>query len=361
MRGHTSGKVRFRAFLAGSVSVLAVGAASAQNAGAPALVPTGPVAAQPTPAFPTFPAVPSVQPTAAASTLRGPPPPAGVTPPSAPALATPVEPTRTELPGVPFPSMMPQSGARPVPLSNQPLGLDSTRTQESMEQIRRQTNERLGNIREGLGMTPPNLTERMTELQELNELQRRTRMHMARRQEAEAAMAVYGLLFDARREEDAARREREDRDKEREDRTRAPVALGAAGTPNQPGAPNQQQVIEAATRMELPLPRIVTVSGGRENLRAVLLVPYVGEVSVGPGTVLPGDRRVISVTSGGVTVRDPRLGLVALGFGDSVPAAPPMIQNRPGTPPFGGPPPSFSPAGPPAFPLPSPTSPPVPR
>ncbi len=247
-----------------------------------------------------------------------------------------------DLPGVPFPSMV-QQGTRPVPLSNQPLPLDPSRTQSNMGQLERQVGERMQQLRTGAGvgqpaggaavpggMTPPSIAGYAGELQELAQTQRNIRVLQARRQEAEAAMQLYNLLFDARREDEAARRQ----EREREDRSRTLSSADPSASPSAPQATASQAAFEAASRMELPLPRIVTVAGSGSALRATLLVPYIGEVTARPGTMLPGERRVTSVTADGVTISDPRLGRVSLGFGDSVPAAPPQrIPSLPGVPP----------------------------
>jgi type IV pilus biogenesis protein PilP len=244
-------------------------------------------------------------------------------------------------------------GQRNIPLSNQPLGFDPARTQENMRQLNSQVQERMQNLREGAGlptpgrapnlaspttqggMNSPAITSYANELQEMAERQRNARLLQAQRAEAEAAMALYGILFDARREEEAARREKREREeREREERERAQresvPASSTAAVQQVPESTGQQQSIDAATRMELPLPRIVTVFGSAGSLRATLLVPYVGEVNAGPGTMLPGERRVVSVTNEGVVVSDPRMGRVSLGFGDMVPAAPPQRPTATG-------------------------------
>ena len=358
-----------RLMMAGGAAIMLTSSAFAQSAGPPSLTlqstaPGNPSVGLQPPSLLVAPQVPgSVQ--------------ANVPPPIP--LPQPVDATinpnapieRTELQGVPFPNMVPGT-PRSTPLSNRSMGVDTNQTGKNMEQINTQTAQRLGEIKAGIGATSPsggpvsqpnisggglqnpNLSGYASELQELAALQRSTRLLQARRQEAEAAMAVWGVLYDPRREDEAMRiekdakeaKEKEVKDKEAAERARPSTQLSSVGgIPNSLGVVSGPDAIEAAMKMDIPLPKIYLQFGSGKELRATLLVPYVGEVPASPGYPLPGGRVVVSVTKNGVIVRDPRMGLVTLGYGDSVPAQPPSQSQPQGQPNI---PPLFNPQSSPA-------------
>ena len=321
--------------------------------------------------------LPGVQPGMTAMPPGRGPQPAPVAAPAAPAAADNGSVLTNDKPllGAPFPSMAVQGQKPPLPLSNQPMGITTQRTGEDMQQLQQQTADRMNELRNGTGLGTPDVSPYGSELQEMAAIQRRTRLLQAKRQEAEAAIAVYGVLYDSRREEEAARKAKEVKERQekeaKEKEEKAEQARIAALTPPPPpvpvkavAVPSAQQPVNtqpvaaqpqapqsaAATIQEMPLPRIVTIWGTGTSLKATLLVPYVGEISATTGTSLPGDRKVVSVSNSGVVVKDPKLGNLSLGYGDSVPAAPPVVQaaatrfpNTPLTIPQMPPMPSFAP------------------
>ena len=70
------------------------------------------------------------------------------------------------------------------------------------------------------------------------------------------------------------------------------------------------------------LPRVVSIIGVGDDVRATVLVPYDGQVVVTAGQTLPGGLRVSRISTAGVIVTDAAGRTFALGFGTHVPAMP---------------------------------------
>ncbi|MGU3404491.1 type IV pilus biogenesis protein PilP [Methylobacterium brachiatum] len=80
-----------------------------------------------------------------------------------------------------------------------------------------------------------------------------------------------------------------------------------------------------------PKPLVASVHGSGGSLRAVVLVPYVGQFTVRQGSSLPGGMKVVSISDAGVTVsKDGRR--IPLAFGTEVPRIQPVsaVGGAPG-------------------------------
>lgn len=80
-----------------------------------------------------------------------------------------------------------------------------------------------------------------------------------------------------------------------------------------------------------PKPLVASVHGSGGSLRAVVLVPYVGQFTVRPGSSLPGGMKVVSISDAGVTVsKDGKR--IPLAFGTEVPRIQPVsaVGGAPG-------------------------------
>ena len=73
-----------------------------------------------------------------------------------------------------------------------------------------------------------------------------------------------------------------------------------------------------------PKPLVASVHGSGGSLRAVVLVPYVGQFTVRAGSSLPGGMKVVSISDAGVTVsKDGKR--IPLAFGTEVPRIQPCL------------------------------------
>jgi type IV pilus biogenesis protein PilP len=261
---------------------------------------------------------------------------------------------------LPFPSMADKDGdakkqIKPPP--GQPLSLQSKKIEADMKRLENQVNTRLSQMRVGAStdenqagaspaglsaspgsgkLSPPNTSGYRDELDELAEEERQIRLLQLKQERASLAMKLWNTLYDPRefvngglvRPVEKSEKSGEDGKKEVAKTAPAPLPVLAPQPVDTPS---------------LPYPKVLEISGTGGDLQATLLVPYLGEMNVAKGTVLPGGRRVEEVSSRGVMVNDPTAGIVPLGYGDSVPLAPTtvppsamgqMLQNRGGMPAF---------------------------
>lgn len=244
--------------------------------------------------------------------------------------------------GVPFPSMLTKDGGdKPEkPFSGQRMSLDDKSIDKDMHQLDGQVDNRLRDLTIGDGkMSPPDVSKYHGELDEISEQQRQIRLLQLKQERATLAMKLWETLYDPRKEEkDAGKSGKDAEAKKNESAQIEPVK-----PPPVPQQPAQGGEAMQAMRNSLPFPKVVEIFGTNRSLTGVLLVPYIGEMNVVPGTVLPGGRRVVRITTDGVFVSDPTLGTVPLGYGDSVPLSPPAERA-----------PAPSPPGPIAMPPPQP-------
>lgn len=226
--------------------------------------------------------------------------------------------------GAPFASMVrgqqgqqQRQGSGPqLPLSTEPMAIDQTQMNGALARAGQQVDDRLENLRIGSGqLTPPDTSGYRGELDEMASIQRQLRLLELKQKQANAAIQLWSTVYDPRREENAARAAVE---------ARQAAEAPAAAPAQQQGQAQQQARPQAEEAQPLPFPRVLSVRGTGSSLRATLLVPYTGELDASVGTVLPGERRVTRITADGVAVSDPKLGAVALGYGDSVPLMPPV-------------------------------------
>ena len=103
---------------------------------------------------------------------------------------------------------------------------------------------------------------------------------------------------------------------------------GAAKTGPAPSEEDTKRKIDEAVQQALaqkkleednaPKPLVASVHGSGGSLRAVVLVPYVGQFTVRQGSGLPGGLKVVSISEAGVTVvKDGKR--IPLAFGTEVP------------------------------------------
>ena len=234
----------------------------------------------------------------AATASASPPPAAGSGPPAMAAGAP------LALP----PGAVPAANAAPA------ADADAAGSQaDAYAQFKRHAEERLATLRLG----PPDVSGYRGELDKMSEEQREIRWLQLALQRVDLAEKLAALLDSGH--------------------------LGDNAKDAKPGAKDQAQqaaaaeekakhaeATEAAQRPE-PFPKVVQITGASGALKAVLLVPYVGEVTAVAGTSLPAGRRVTRITTDGVFVADPKAGTVPLGYGDAVPLMPPApaAQQQP--------------------------------
>lgn len=224
-------------------------------------------------------------------------------------------------PGVPFPSMAPAVQAQTtqadakgpvIPLSTQGMSMQQPRVDATLAHMDKQVDTRLDGLKVGNPLPSPDVSGYSSELKDMAEEERQIRLLQVKQQRADLAMKLWSTTFDPRREEDA------------QNAAKQPVIVAAPASTADSKA-RTQNVTEAI----MPLPKIVSIAGqhvssGHESLTAVLLVPYVGEMSAVVGTSLPGHRQVTRITPDGVVVSDPKLGSIPLGYGDAVAMSPPV-------------------------------------
>lgn len=301
--------------------------------------------------------------------------------PAMPASQNPAIPSQGVLP---FPSMAEKESGderklvKPPPGQN--MSLQNKKIDDDMERLENQVNERMSQMRVGSNaektigadvpaagaapgsgnLSPPDMSGYRDELSEMGEEERQIRLLKLKQERASLAMRLWNTLYDPREFVNGGlpqESEQSKKDKSAEDKK--PVA--ALPPPVLP-MPITAPVVEQSEKQALPYPKILEISGTGSRLQATLLVPYLGEMSVVGGTVLPGGRKVEEVSAQGVTVTDPEMGTVPLGYGDSVPLSPAtpaarlgpmgmggqMPQGRFGPPQFQTP--QFQPPMPPAMP-----------
>ena len=309
--------------------------------------------------------------------------PSPVPQPSAPRVG----PVAAPAPGVPFSAIV---GASPTkvspPPSNQPMAIDGAAVDRTIQGAVAQADARVQtmDISHPPAMDLPNMAPIRGELDTLTGIQRSTRLLEAKRLQAEMAAKLWVTVFDPAKEKALADAASEARG------TGSPSVPGAvASNPSNPTpatpvtpTPTIPQIGPSPTPIgpvapvaapeppapHLPYPKVVQIIGTGSSLRATLLVPYVGEVRATVGSTLPGGRRVTKVSALEVMVSDKSDGNVVLGFGSSVPLAPPPVPValpastqagngpiRPGAPPVFTPPPipPVPPTPPAAFPRPA--------
>jgi hypothetical protein len=250
-------------------------------------------------------------------------------------------------PGVPFPAVLgiqqSNRSGPPIPLASEPMSLDQAKTDATLAQMGSQVDKRLQGLSAGQGaMDSPDTTPYRSELEQMQEEQHQLRILRLKQEHADLAMKLWATTFDPRREDAAAKAAGGPAQQN------APAAIGTAAQ----AAVGSKEAADAAAAAAAakpvepdaqPFPKVVSISGQAAtrghndgSLKANLLVPYVGEVTAVVGTQLPGKRRVSAITPDGVSVSDPKLGTVPLGYGDSVALAPPPIAPAAPAPGFPG-------------------------
>lgn len=247
-------------------------------------------------------------------------------PRSAPGTPPPVAKTADQGPGVPFPSMRP--GAKPpeIPLSTEKMDLDQSSVDTKMRRALQQSDTRVQELVAGNGhLDSPDISAHRGDLLEMSDLQFQSRLLDARQAVADKTMKYWATVHDNKREEEAriaaaAAAVAPAAPPATIATAPAPLPLGAHGVSVQDGTQDKSDQI-------VPFAKVVSIIGTGDSLKAILLVPYVGEVKATIGTVLPGNRRVSRISADGVYVSDPKNGTVALGFGDSVPLLPTAVAT----------------------------------
>lgn len=167
--------------------------------------------------------------------------------------------------GVPQASVGPGSGANPA--------------QQRIETLRAKVDEKLG----ALDNAAPILSG--SQLQQMQHRQMRIRETLMMGQEAKALADVMKVLDDIQAEgtKSAAASEEEQKRKVEE-------------------AVQQALAAKKLEEENAPKPLVASIHGSGGSLRAIVLVPYVGQFTVRSGTKLPEGMRVVSVTDNGVEV-----------------------------------------------------------
>lgn len=211
------------------------------------------------------------------------------------------------------------------------MELDQSSVDSKMRRALQQSDTRVQELVAGNGhLDAPDISAHRGDLLEMSDLQFQSRLLDARQAVADKTMKYWATVHDNKREEEA--------------RTAASTAAAAAAaipaaptpaaTPSLPPGPHGVSVQDGTQDKSdqiVPFAKVVSIIGTGDALKAILLVPYVGEVKASVGTVLPGNRRVSKISADGVYVSDPKNGTVALGFGDSVPLLPTAVAAS-GTP-----------------------------
>lgn len=286
---------------------------------------------------------------------------------------------------LPFPALgaKDDARARPKPPPGAAVSLQNKKAEEDMRRLDEQVNSRLSemtignppNMERGTGgadtstnsaglrpgsgnLSAPNLAPYKSELDEMSEEERQIRLLQLKQEHADLAMKLWSTLYDPREFIDgrpvpppapAKDKAGADEDKNKKKAENEPPPAKAAPQPENP---------ENFGSAALPYPKILEISGAGGKLQATLLVPYLGEMIVTKGAVLPGGRQVSRIDEQGVLVNDPKAGDVPLGYGDSVPLSPPSMPtqmangmtNGHNMAPMGQIPPMMAPPPPPAVP-----------
>ena len=223
--------------------------------------------------------------------------------------------------GVPFPSMLrAENGSNnkfPIPPAGQPMSIRNPQITKDMNALNQEVDSRLSDLSLGDGkMSPPDLSPYADELSAMSEEERQIRLLKLKQERATLAIKLWETLYDPEREGGARKQVLIESDESSKKQAAAPPP-----PPPPPQAPSPPQ--SSFGKDFIPLPKIVEISGTSGALNATLLVPYVGEMHVKNGAGLPGGRKITSITSEGVIISDPQMGEMPLGYGDSVPLAPP--------------------------------------
>lgn len=226
-----------------------------------------------------------------------------------------------------------------TPLSTEKMTLDETHIDSQISKATSEADQRLSGITLGSGdLKAPDMDEKKTELQTLQDGEMQIRLLKMKQAEATEAKKLWDQLYDGPREHIAA--------------TGGDASHGAAdGTAGgaswatQASAPAAiQQTSDADALPHMPQlkellkqtpPVVSSVVGTLPNLHATILVPYIGQMHVQAGNVLPGDIRIVSIDRNGVIAsRDGET--FPLGYGNSVPttyvapAVAATVRNRSG-------------------------------
>lgn len=213
----------------------------------------------------------------------------------------------------------PQGAPSPLPtgptLQPGPAGLGdgeapAGQIQQKLEALRVRAEERLGQLDNAAPIVSG------SQLQQMQQRQLRIRDTLMMLQEAKALGDIMKQLDD----------------------------MGGGGGAKAGPAPSEEDTkhkIEEAVQQALaqkkleeenaPKPLVASVHGSGGSLRAVVLVPYVGQFTVRPGSSLPGGMKVVSISDAGVTVsKDGRR--IPLAFGTEVPRIQPVsaVGGAPG-------------------------------
>jgi type IV pilus biogenesis protein PilP len=202
----------------------------------------------------------------------------------------------------PQPGFQPQGAPVPTALPPGPTGLGdgeapSGQIQQKLEALRVRAEERLGQLDNAAPIVSG------SQLQQMQQRQLRIRDTLMMLQEAKALGDIMKQLDD----------------------------MGGSGGVKTAPAPSEEDTkrkIDEAVQQALaqkkleednaPKPLVASVHGSGGSLRAVVLVPYVGQFTVRQGSGLPGGMKVVSISEAGVTVvKDGKR--IPLAFGTEVP------------------------------------------
>lgn len=181
----------------------------------------------------------------------------------------------------------------------------------AVEKLMSEADGRLSKLSGG-ALPNADVSSHQSDLDAMAAIQRDIQILQLKNQKAELATTLWKTLNDLENPEE----------KERASGATTSTGPDVVSVPPPPAA--AAPAVTAAPKVDEPpaLPVIVSLSGVGNALRANLLVPYKGEITVRSGDVLPNGMRVVTVTSTGVVVRDGKK-TWSLGFGSEVPSAPP--------------------------------------
>lgn len=257
------------------------------------------------------------------------------------------------------------SNSSDLPPSDTPMNMNQKMVNNVINKTQSQSNVRLNQLigktstedtlNQKEKLSPPDLSGSQDDLQAMQDIQKKIRLLSLQKEEAQAAIDLWKMLFDVNKEKSSSN----DTDKELPDdvkinkdaesndinqlknqflhmnptKNNKPKISDINTEPKVTTPPSPVVVEHPYSKQEMslnenkakdfvpPEAKVVIIGGSGEKRYATVLIPYIGEQDVKIGDSLPGGRKVYSITeSSGVTVREKNGSHTILSFGSSVPA-----------------------------------------
>jgi type IV pilus biogenesis protein PilP len=256
------------------------------------------------------------------------------------------------------------SSGSDLPSSKTPMNMNSKMVNNVINQTEEQSKVRLNqlvgktssteSLNQKENLLSPDLSKSQDDLQEMQDIQKKIRLLSLQKEEAQAAIDLWKMLFDVKKEKDDSDDNKlkseisgnnseqneinllkkqfsqinSQKNNERNKDKYSPDTVlpnNSIQTPVlvTPPLTKQEMSLNASKAKDFipPEAKVVIIGGSGENRYATVLIPYIGEQDVKIGDSLPGGRTVYSITeASGVTVKEKNGSHTILSFGSSVPA-----------------------------------------